>query len=201
MEKIIKLEGLQYDLKKAKENNTGSEKEKEFKEKRRTDRLGFIAQDVQSILPEIVVYDKENDKYYIDYVAIIPVLVEAIKEQQAQNEILISEVEKLKTKANLKSAQINQTDSEVFETATLAQNIPNPFNQSTKINMYLPFEITKATLYVYTMQGAQISKYEIYERGDTFVVIEAHSLNAGIYLYSLIADGKEVDTKKMILTN
>nr|MDA3929107.1 T9SS type A sorting domain-containing protein [Prolixibacteraceae bacterium] len=83
---------------------------------------------------------------------------------------------------------------------TLAQNIPNPFNQSTKINMYLPSEITKAILYVYTMQGAQIDQFEIYERGDTFTTIEGHSLNAGMYLYTLIADGKEVDTKKMILT-
>jgi len=30
--------------------------------------------------------------------------------------------------------------------------------------------------------------------------IEGCSINAGMYLYTLIADGKEVDTKKMILT-
>jgi hypothetical protein len=30
--------------------------------------------------------------------------------------------------------------------------------------------------------------------------IEGHTLKAGMYLYTLIADGKEVDTKKMILT-
>ena len=110
-------------------------------------------------------------------------------------------VEKLSSKSTEESAQINQNNTEVFETATLSQNIPNPFNQSTKINMYLPADITKAVLYVYTMQGVQIDKFEIYERGDTFITIEGHTLKAGMYLYTHIADGKEVDTKKMILTN
>lgn len=34
---------------------------------------------------------------------------------------------------------------------------------------------------------------------DTAVTIEGHTLQAGMYLFTLIADGKEVDTKKMIL--
>jgi len=32
------------------------------------------------------------------------------------------------------------------------------------------------------------------------LTISGSELNAGMYFYSLIADGKEVDTKKMILT-
>ncbi len=32
------------------------------------------------------------------------------------------------------------------------------------------------------------------------LTIDGYTLDAGMYLYSLIADGKEVDTKKMILT-
>jgi hypothetical protein len=35
---------------------------------------------------------------------------------------------------------------------------------------------------------------------NTSVTIEGHTLKAGMYLYTLIADGKEVDTKRMILT-
>jgi hypothetical protein len=82
----------------------------------------------------------------------------------------------------------------------LAQNIPNPFSESTVINLQLPASLAKAYLFLYNMQGTQIMKFEIIERGLTAVTIEGYALNAGMYLYTLIADGKEVDTKKMILT-
>jgi hypothetical protein len=50
------------------------------------------------------------------------------------------------------------------------------------------------------MNGKQIDKYQISERGNTSVEITAGSLSAGIYMYSLITDGKVIDTKRMILT-
>jgi hypothetical protein len=50
------------------------------------------------------------------------------------------------------------------------------------------------------MQGEQIKYIAVNERGSTSVTIEGHTLKAGMYLYTLIADGKEVDTKKMIIT-
>jgi len=50
------------------------------------------------------------------------------------------------------------------------------------------------------MQGSQIKQIAVNERGDTSVIIEGSTLKAGIYYYTLIADDKEVDTKKMILT-
>lgn len=50
------------------------------------------------------------------------------------------------------------------------------------------------------MRGEQIKQIAVNERGNTSVSIEVHTLKAGMYLYTLITDGKEVDTKKMILT-
>jgi DNA-binding MltR family transcriptional regulator len=62
----------------------------EVQEKLKTDkrtRLGFIAQDVQAIFPELVEEDAEG-YLSVDYLGLIPVLVEAIKEQQVQIEEL-----------------------------------------------------------------------------------------------------------------
>jgi hypothetical protein len=53
----------------------------------------------------------------------------------------------------------------------------------------------------YNLQGIQIKSFVLNERGNISVTIEGSSLKAGIYLYKLITDGKEVDKKKMILTN
>jgi hypothetical protein len=51
-------------------------------------RLGFIAQEVEEILPELVI--DRNDYKSINYVEIIPVLVEAIKELKKENDNLKS---------------------------------------------------------------------------------------------------------------
>ena len=51
--------------------------------------IGFIAQEVKEILPEIISeipnFDDENNNYLgVDYSKITPVLVEAVKEQQEE---------------------------------------------------------------------------------------------------------------------
>lgn len=55
---------------------------------------GFIAQDVEKIIPEIVTESKEMKA--LDYNALIPFLVEAIKEQQLEIETLKKEINSLK---------------------------------------------------------------------------------------------------------
>ena len=191
--KIMQLSGKKYDFIKEKSDSIGTDAVKENKNKLKMNRLGFIAQEVESIVPEAVFYEKDDDAYYIDYNAIILVIVETMKEQQGIIEALESRIEKLEGNASKeKSATVN--DSSI--PATLDQNIPNPFSANTTINMHL----TKAVLYIYTMQGKQIQKLNINELGNTSATIDGYSLKAGMYLYTLIADGKEVDTKKMILT-
>lgn len=56
--------------------------EKKMSENKK-DRIGFIAQELQSIFPELV-SENEEGYLYVDYAGMIPVLVEAIKEQQAK---------------------------------------------------------------------------------------------------------------------
>ena len=51
-------------------------------------RFGFVAQEVQQLFPELVQHDNEGN-LYIDYVGLIPVLVESVKEQQGQIEELL----------------------------------------------------------------------------------------------------------------
>lgn len=55
--------------------------------------FGFIAQDFQKICPDLVFEDKSG-YLSIDYIAVIPVLVEALKEQQAQIEELKKLIQK-----------------------------------------------------------------------------------------------------------
>jgi hypothetical protein len=61
--------------------------------------LGFIAQEVEKVLPEIVSKDKSKEEYRsVKYDKLVALLVEAIKEQQKQIDSLSIQVKKLKRK-------------------------------------------------------------------------------------------------------
>jgi len=82
----------------------------------------------------------------------------------------------------------------------LYQNDPNPFNEATKIRFRIPDKVINSVIYIYDLQGKQIKSYNVKERGESFIMINGYELDPGIYLYTLIADGKEIGTKRMILT-
>jgi len=70
LELVSQLNGLYYTWKK----DAGTDKPR---------KLGFIAQEVEKVIPELVKTDSEGMKS-VDYVSVVPVLVEAIKNQQKQ---------------------------------------------------------------------------------------------------------------------
>ena len=66
--------------------------------------------------------------------------------------------------------------------------------------MSLRSDVSQAMLYIFDMQGALLKSIPVTDRGNVSVTIDGGELNAGMYIYSLIADGKEVASKRMILT-
>jgi ABC-type Fe3+-citrate transport system substrate-binding protein len=72
-----------------------------------TVQIGIIAQEIEKILPQVVTTDKDGYKS-VHYTAIIPVLIEAIKEQQKQIEELKQEISDIKLELN------NQKKSKFF---------------------------------------------------------------------------------------
>jgi len=63
------------------------------------DELGFIAQEVEKVVPEIVTKDKTKDEFRsVKYDKLVALLVEAIKEQQKQIDCLKIEIKKKNNK-------------------------------------------------------------------------------------------------------
>jgi hypothetical protein len=58
-------------------------------------KIGLIAQDVKKLVPEVVVGDETKEKLGMNYAELVPVLINAIKEQQKQIESLSKEMQKL----------------------------------------------------------------------------------------------------------
>ena len=82
----------------------------------------------------------------------------------------------------------------------LHQNIPNPFNQETLIMVDLPQKVQTAQILIYDLQGTELGVHPIKDRGKTSVKIKASNYPSGMYIYALIADGRVIDAKRMILT-
>lgn len=157
---------------------------------------GLIAQELQEIYPNLV---KEGRGGYltINYIEIIPLLISSIQELKAEVDELRGSNSPIKKAAARPVEEITNISTIV---TTLYQNEPNPFTASTIIRCDIAEDVIKADLYIYSMNGEQIAEYVVTERGETSVTLDGGSLNAGMYLYALVADGKVVDTKRMILT-
>ena len=100
----------------------------------------------------------------------------------------------------LKKAIIPGTYNSLNSTAILYQNVPNPFNKETRIGCFIPEGSVTSILYIYNMNGTQLQQYIINGQGKQSVTINGSSFESGMYLYALVIDGREVDTKRMILT-
>ena len=74
MEQLTKLQGVNYYWDTDKFSDRGFGKEKQ---------IGFVAQEIQSVFPELVYTDPEG-YLSVDYTSLVPVLVEALKEQQME---------------------------------------------------------------------------------------------------------------------
>ena len=164
-------------------------------------RSGFIAQEIEEVLPHTVYTDDKGYKS-VDYIAVIPYLVEGMKDLDAQNSQIKAEIAQLRSDIANAPTGKGAASSSIgdLRPAELMQNFPNPFDQETKINYYLPEGVQQASMLVFDMNGRQLRAYDIEVGGEGSLVISGAELEAGMYFYSLVADGEEVATKRMILT-
>lgn len=163
-------------------------------------QYGFVAQEVREIFPELVVEDADG-YLSIDYLGFIPILVDAYKNLEArvkeQDETIA-----LLTNANVRKSPTAGVDALLADAkAVLLQNKPNPFRENTTIECVVPQGSAEAFVCVYDLQGSQVKRIDITERGNCSVSVDGSSLKPGMYVYALIIDGTEIDSKKMILTD
>lgn len=160
-------------------------------------QIGFMAQEVAKVVPEAVIVGADGS-YAVNYNMFIPLMVEAMKEQ---NEKINALSEKLAACAcSEQGQQPNGVVSPTKDKAMLFQNTPNPFTKETEIKVYLPDNSGNATVVLNTLNGTQLQSFDVRGAGSSVIKINAGTLKAGMYTYSLIADGKVIDTKKLVLT-
>ena len=88
LDKVLKLRGVNFTW-----NNIGADDKNYGKT-----QLGFIAQEIEPIIPEVVTYAEDVDQYAVNYGQITALLTEAIKEQNEVINTLKTDIENLKNK-------------------------------------------------------------------------------------------------------
>jgi Chaperone of endosialidase/Secretion system C-terminal sorting domain len=172
---------------------------------------GLISQEVEEVFPELIqdAYapvttnnEKENGKPMsykgLNYMGFIPMLIKAVQELKIENDELRNQI-----KSSTNTFVINDNTNlpaEIENKAfTLSQNTPNPFSEKTTISYTIPSNVKKATLAVFDLTGKMLLQYNL-KQGKNNLQIDGNTLAAGMYLYSLLADGQEVLSKRMVLT-
>ena len=146
-----------------------------------SERYGFLAQNVKDVFPQLVHTD--NSGYmYVDYIGLIPILVQSINELRAELAELKGENQEETAPVMMSPQQTAQNELEAdLTSAKLYQNAPNPWSSETVIRYRLPENVAKADIYIYDMQGAQLKSIPAQGRGESQVTLTAHDLRAGMY--------------------
>lgn len=171
-------------------------------------QFGFIAQEVEEVLPEIVhngtfparldtagnVVRESMDFKGLQYGKLIPFLVKGFQEQQSQIETLnsrLDEMEAMLADFGLGKSMDSDKSESIRSDYELYQNRPNPFVGSTEIVWRMADEAQARII----VQDAQGSVLAILHNGSSIkgmhsVFWNAEGLSAGTYFYSLEVEGE-----------
>ncbi len=184
-------------------------------------QMGLIAQEVEAVAPELVksftnpgstdangIVKNDYSVKSINYDGLIPVLIEAIKDLKAQVDSLTANASSNRAKSNINNIENKNTNDDVTneqkivlsnqQGIILNQNDPNPFTESTTITYFIPEEIKVAKIIFTSMSGTIINTAIISEKGTGQLDVYSSDLSKGLYTYTLVCDGKVIDSKKMV---
>jgi len=166
--------------------------------------VGVIAQQMQQIAPYMVgrFTDQDTPSQKTDYLdydanALTYILVNAVQEQQKQIGALQAQIAQLLSQqpgnSSLKTAGEGG--------AQLWQNVPNPTEGTTLIRYSIPAQAHQAQISLHSLKGELLKSFPITQRGAGELSVNTTTLPEGVYLYRLVIDGKQVDTKKLLRQN
>ena len=159
-------------------------------------QYGLDADQLKAVYPELV-YEDANGNVSINYVEMVPLLVQSINELSQKVAELEGSAPK-NVKAQPTAIEENVSDIDMVR---MDQNKPNPFSESTVIALNIPTDAQTAGIFIYDMSGKQVKSLPVTERGETNITVYANDLTAGMYIYTLVVDGKVAVTRRMIVSN
>jgi hypothetical protein len=202
---VLRINAITYNYKQRKYQDSDTASVSTLKHRQETEQqrhFGVLAQELKEIYPELV--SEGQDGYLgVNYMELIPILIRSIQELKAElDEVKGKNDDTTKSRAAVfedeETTAVGDATS-IPPMATLAQNTPNPFSERTTIRFTLPENAQNAFIYIFDMSGKMQKQIPVTPDMQS-VTIEGYELRAGMYIYSLVIGGKEMDTKRMILS-
>lgn len=200
LDKIRRMNVIEYNFKpqteipEAERDTINPEKIRTNDEISKDRHYGLSAQELQTLYPNLV---KEGQDGYlgINYIELVPVLIRSIQELKQE----LDEVKGANGEAMMSRGATTTVASAIGNGNVLYQNTPNPFKEQTTIRFSLADDARDATICIFDMTGKMLKKLPI-SSGETTVSINGWELGEGMFLYTLMVNGREIDTKRMIIT-
>lgn len=186
---IMQLRPVTYNWKKSmfKYDSNALEAKGLTADKDENKQYGFIAQELEKIMPDIVETD-ENGNKLVNYIALIPVLVQSVQEMQATIESQALRIEELSSSKFGKQSK---------NTNIITSCLPNPTNGSFTAFFQFSEEVTNAYLTISSLSGSLIGSYNL-SPSDIEIALNISSAPSGVYVLSLFVNNGLCDTCRII---
>jgi hypothetical protein len=173
--------------KKATVDSVGKKEQYDFPAGR---QYGVLAQELVKVMPDAVKLN-EDGYYAVNYTALIPVLIESVKEQQQQIEDLKTMLATALVQKNLSNPKANTTVPGSIVSVT-----PNPSSGVINLTYELTSTANSCSIIVYSANGTILSTVAVSKfSGTNRQVININSLSAGSYYIGILINGNLVDSK------
>ena len=162
-------------------------------------RIGFLAQDIQKVLPELVQTD-ENGMMSIDYIGFIPLIVESIKEMQQtiqqQNEVIdnLQALLSPEVQSQLRSSTTSTSNISAVDSAKLYNR------EGASVSYTLPVTFVSASLQIFDVTGKPVKVIKLDNGSSNVVEVSRSELGYGTFIYTLFVDGKKADILKKYIS-
>lgn len=156
-------------------------------------QYGFLAQEVEEVFPEVVFTDEGGAKF-INYIALIPILVETLQEQQRLIDEQQEAIQELYT-----ILETNNSISKKLNRNNIVSISPNPTTGETTIAIALESASENLKLIFTNLSGVQVHILPI-TPNETIITTDLSFLKSGMYLVSLVEDNNILDSKQLVIS-
>ena len=139
---------------------------------------GLAADQLQEVFPELVYEDAEGN-YCINYVEMVPLLVQSIRELSGKVATLEAQL------------GISEPTKPVLKAKGKAEDANN-------VTLTLPDESSQATLNIYDLNGRLLRTASV-DATSAGLYSHTHGLPTGTYAYSLTVNGKKQKARKVVV--
>ena len=200
LDNLLSLDIIKYDLKRPGRQVVLETKQEKSSKDQEADKYGterkhygVSAQELQTIYPDLVT-EGQDGYLSVNYTELVPILIRSIQElKQELDEVRGAEA------APARSVAAAIRTATAANGNVLYQNTPNPFKEKTTIRFSLAPDAQNVSICIFDMTGKMLKRLPV-SQGENSVSVNGYELGEGMFLYSLLVNGQEVDTKRMVIT-